>query len=262
MTASDAVAIPITTAEKIGDIGPIHRDINGTNPGGSIRGPFDIKGAKAGSASTYPVLWSHDAERERSMSFEADSEGVARRGRTRSGQAALDIKVASIWSTASHSHVNLDFRFNSQSTGMQFTKSKTIGGRAWISIQLASPELEKALVLWANTSLGMLLRWWHSNKQQSGRGNLGKSTLQTLPVLDVTSLSRKQRAEAVKLFDAMHDQPLLPLNEIDKDLVRKDLDEKFALNVLGLSNKVTGSGGSLELLRLKLSREPSIRGDK
>jgi hypothetical protein len=262
MTESDAVVIPITTVEKIAEIGPIHRDINGKNPSGSIRGPFDIRNARAGSAPTYPVLWAHDAERERAMSFEGDSEGVARRGKTAQEQAALDIKVDSVWATASHSHVNLDFQFNSQSTGMQFTKSKTIGGRAWLSVQLSSVELEKAIVLWANTSLGMLLRWWHSNKQQSGRGNLGKSTLQTLPVLDVTRLSRKQLSDAVKLFDAMSNQPFLPLHEIDKDLVRKELDEKFALNVLGLSNKVVASGGPLELLRLKLSREPSIRGAK
>jgi hypothetical protein len=63
-----------------------------------------------------------------------------------------------------------------------------------------------------------------------------------------------------RLFDALSSQPLLPLHEIDKDLVRQELDEKFALNVLGLSKKVVASGGPLELLRLKLSREPSIRG--
>ena len=196
------------------------------------------------------------------MSFEADSEGIPRRGRTAQQQDALDIKVDSVWATASHSHVNLDFQFNSQSTGMQFTKSKTIGGRAWLSVQLSSVELEKAIVLWANTSLGMLLRWWHSNKQQSGRGNLGKSTLQSLPVLDVTRLTRKQLTNAVQLFDAMSNEPLLPLHEIDKDRAREELDQKFALNVLGLSNKVAASGGPLELLRLKLSREPSIRGAK
>lgn len=262
MTESDAVGFPITTVEKIGEIGPIHRDINGTNPSGSIRGPFDIKDVKAGSAPSYPVLWAHDAERERTMAFEGDSEGIARRGKTTQEQAALDLKVADVWASASHCHVNLDFQFNSQSTGMQFTRSKTIGGRAWISVQLSSVELEKAIVLWANTSLGMLLRWWHSNKQQSGRGNLGKSTLQNLPVLDVTRLNRQQLTEAAALFDTMSSQPLLPLHEIEKDLVRKELDEKFALNVLGLSKNVVASGGPLELLRLKLSREPSIRGAK
>jgi len=196
------------------------------------------------------------------MSFDADSEGLPRRGSTPEEQKIVDLKVASVWDAASHCHFNRDFRFNSQSTGMQITPRRTIGGRAWLSIRLSSVEQEKALVLWANTSLGMLLHWWHANKQQSGRGSVGKTTLQSLPVLDVTALTPKQLAEAVKLFDGMSEQELLPLHEIDTDPVRKELDEKFARNVLGLSDSILAPGGPLEVLRMKLSREPSIRGYK
>src|SRR5205085_5994523 len=117
-------------------------------------------------------------------------------------------------------------------------------------------------VLWANTSLGLLLRWWHSNKQQSGRGNIGKSTLKTLPVLDVTALTPAQLAEAIRIFDAMSGQPLLPLHEIGKDTVRSQLDNDFARDVLGLATPIIAAGGPLELLRIKLSQEPSIRGAK
>lgn len=145
---------------------------------------------------------------------------------------------------------------------MQFTPRKTIGGRAWLSISLSSVDQEKALVVWANTSLGLLLYWWHANKQQSGRGSIVKTTLQTLPVLDVTALEPKVLAEAVKLFDTMSEQPLLPLHEIDSDPVRKELDEAFARNVLRLPESILTSGGPLALLRAKLSREPSIRGSK
>ena len=174
----------------------------------------------------------------------------------------VDRKVENIWDTASHCHFNRDFRFNSQSTGMQFTSRETIGGRAWLSISLSSVDQEKALVVWANTSLGLLLHWWHANKQQSGRGSIGKSMLQTLPILDVTALEPKLLAEAVKLFDAMSGQPLSPLHELDSDPVRKALDEAFARNVLNLPESILASGGPLELLRAKLSQEPSIRGSK
>ena len=58
---------------------------------------------------------------------------------------------------------------------MQFTPRKSIGGRAWLSISLETAEREKALVLWANTSLGFAAYWWHANKQQSGRGSIGRS---------------------------------------------------------------------------------------
>jgi hypothetical protein len=81
------------------------------------------------------------------MSFDADREGIPRRGSTAAERAALRIKVATVWDTASHCHFNCDFQFNSQSTGMQFTPRKTIGGRAWLSIRLSSVEQEKALVL-------------------------------------------------------------------------------------------------------------------
>jgi hypothetical protein len=262
MGKSDAIGIPITTIEKIGDIGPIHRDINGTNPKGDFRGPFDIVPVKSGSVPTYPALWSHDANRERTMSFDADCEANPRVAADAEEQAALATKVENVWATASHCHFNCDFRFNSQSTGMQFTPRKTIGGRAWLSIQLTSVEQEKGLVLWANTSLGMLLRWWHSNKQQAGRGNIGKTALQTSPVLDVTALTPEQLEKAVTVFDQMCEQSLLPLHEMDKDPVRKKLDDRFAREVLCLPKSILQPGGPLEVLRMKLAQEPSIRGNK
>ena len=262
MNKSEACEIPMTTVDAIGEIGPYHADISGNTSAGGIRGPFAISPIKPKSAPTYPVLWSHDAKRERTMLFDADSEGIPRRALTPKEQGAVDVKVTSVWNTASHCHFNRDFRFNSQSTGMQFTTRRTIGGRAWISIRLSSIEQEKTLVLWANTSLGLLLYWWYANKQQSGRGSIGKSVLQTLPVLDVTALRSDQLAEAVQLFEAMKDQELLPVHEIANDPVRKDFDEKFARNVLGLPEPMLAPGGPLDLLRMKLSREPSIRGQK
>jgi len=262
MTESDNIDIPITQIDQVAEIGPYHADINGNTSSGGIRGPFEIKPIKPDSAPTYPVLWSHDAQRERTMVFAGESEGIPRRGRTAKERAIALLKVDAVWKTASHCHFNRDFRFNSQSTGMQFTPRRTIGGRAWLSLQLSSPELEKVLVLWANTSLGMLLYWWHANKQQSGRGSIGKSQLQTLPILDVTRLTARQLRAAVELFDSMSDKDLKPLNEIDVDTVRKELDDLFAVKVLGLPREIIAAGGPLDLLRLKLSQEPSIRGAK
>ena len=262
MTNSEIVEIPITTVANIGEIGPYHMNINYNTPTGGISGPFDIFPITPNSVPTYPVLWAHNAARERTMSFEADSEGVPRQGSTPEEQAIVDRKVKDIWDTASHCHFNRDFRFNSQSTAMQFTPRETIGGRAWLSISLSSVDQEKALVVWANTSLGLLLHWWHANKQQSGRGSIGKSMLQTLPILDVTALEPELLAEAVQLFDAMSGQPLSPLHELDSDPVRKALDEAFARDVLRLPESILASGGPLEVLRMKLSQEPSIRGSK
>jgi hypothetical protein len=107
-----------------------------------------------------------------------------------------------------------------------------------------------------------LLHWYHANKQQSGRGSVGVLPLQDFPILAVTALKPKQLREAARLFDVMSRMDLLPLHEIDKDAVRKELDEKFAQEVLGLPASMLAPGAPLELLRMKLAREPSVRGHK
>ncbi|WP_162909812.1 hypothetical protein [Aggregatilinea lenta] len=257
-----ATTLDITTVSTIATIGPIHRDINGRNQDGDIRGPFEIHTLQAGNVPTYPVLWAHDADRERTFAFEADCEGIPHHATTQDEQAEISRKVERVWATASHCHSNMDFQFNSQSTAMQFTTRKTIGGRAWLSIQLPRVEHEKALVLWANTSLGLLMYWWHSSRQQSGRGIITKQTLQTLPTLNVTTLSEQQLNAAVELFEDTKQKPLQPLHEIDQDSVRRELDERFARDVIGVPEYVYIPGGPLELVRMKLSQEPSIRGAK
>lgn len=118
------------------------------------------------------------------------------------------------------------------------------------------------MVLWANTSLGLLVHWWIANKQQSGRGNITPNVLESLPIWNVTAVNAKQLAKAVKVFDEMCTKQLLPIHEIDKDETRRELDKRFAREVLGLSEKIIQPGGPLDVLRMKLAQEPSIRGNK
>ncbi len=256
------VNIPIATVSQIGQIGPIHRDVNGTNPDGSIRGPFEIRALRKDSVPSFPALWAHDANRERTMMFEADREGIPRLVTSPELQAIIYEKAMQVFETASHCHSNLDFQFNAQSTSIQFTERKTIGGTAWISIQLPAIEHEKTLVLWGNTLLGLLMFWWHSSKQQAARGRLTKTTLATLPILDVTALSPAQLQRAARIFDETCDLPLKPLHELHIDENRKTLDRRFYGEVLGLPAALLADGGPLDILRNKLSQEPSIRGSK
>lgn len=256
---ADFAQLPMTLVGEIGQLGPVHRDVSQKNRDGSIRGPFDRRPIAKNSTPTYPILWAHDADRERTMMFDADTEGIPYAGNTDKETYAILNKVEKVLATATHCHANLDFRFNSQSTAMQFTPNKAIGGRAWLSVKLPTSIHEKALVLWSNTSLGLLLFWWHSSRQQAGRGIITKETLSTLPVLDVTALSAEQLAEADTLFDELCQKPLLPVHEMTNDPVRKELDEQFITRVLGLPASLFEP---LELLRQKLSHEPSIRGGK
>lgn len=243
-------------------IGPYHADINWNGSGGAIRGPFKLKPTTSPNKVTYPILWTHDADRERAICFEGDNEGIARPGKTADEKARILEKVNAVVATASHLHFNQNFRFNSQSTAMQYTQRRTIGGRAWMTLRFPDEDMEAAVALWGNTSLGLLLHWWQANKQQAGRGNIGKTALSSFVCLDPAQLSAEQRAASVELLKAYGKLPLRPFNEIDLDDARADLDRAFLGDVLGLPTVLFADDGPLALLRRKLAAEPSVAGSK
>lgn len=121
-----------------------------------------------------------------------------------------------------------------------------------------------------NDALAELLRGtrraWRDSKIVSSentgqlKGTSGRP--QTMPILDVTALSAKQLAKAVKVFDEMCYKQMLPIHEIGKDPVRNELDARFGREVLGLPESMLQPGGALDVLRMKLAQEPSIRGNK
>ncbi len=253
----------IATINSIGTIGPYHADVNGSDSKGGIRGPFKIRDCANQKAASYPVLWAVDATHS-TIQFDGDSEGILKPAKNKEEREAIDTKVTELASTMSHCHFNRDLRFNSQALSMQFTPRRTIGGRAWLSILLATKTHEMALVLWSNTTLGLLIHWWHSNKSQPGRSSIGKNALESLAVLDVTKLSPAQLKATEGVFAKFASLSLKPVHEIDSDPIRQDLDRDFLGNVLGLDKSLFAdvAHGPMAVLRAKLAAEPSIRGHK
>jgi hypothetical protein len=256
-------ALPLAKVEEmVAQIGPYHADINWSGSGGKIRGPFKLEPTKKPESVTYPILWSHDADRERSICFEADNQGIARPGKTPEEKQIIQDKVNEVAASASHLHFNRDFRFNSQSTAMQFSRRAAIGGRAWMSLKFPTVEQQAAVALWGNTTLGLLLHWWQANKQQSGRGSLGKEALAKMTMLDPHQLSEKQLLQSMELLERRASTSMLPFNEIDVDKARAELDGEFLISIMGLPEDLAKPGGAFDLLRRKLAAEPSIHGSK
>jgi hypothetical protein len=73
---------------------------------------------------------------------------------------------------------------------------------------------------------------------------------------------RKELKAAVEIFDDFKHKPLRPINEIDQDEVRAELDRRFAIEVLGLPAALVQPDRVVELARRKLAQEPSIQGGK
>ncbi len=134
-----------------------------------------------------------------------------------------------------------------------------IGGRAWPSFILHRREWAEAIILWANTTLGLMSFWWKGSRQHQGRVSMTLSRLPRLPVLDPRALSDSQIRDARKVFAQFRRRPLLPANEAYRDEVRADLDRAVLSDLLGLPEEALGS---LRLLRDQWCAEPSVHGGK
>ena len=203
------------------------------------------------SVQPFQRFGGHNAPRERSIVVEPDSEALIRIGKEQ--------RAYKIWATRSRVHHNADFRFNSQALAVAFTERPTLGGASWPNIVLKQQEREPLHALWANSTLGGLLYWWHSSKQQSGRGRMPRLQAIRMPVLDVGATSEAQLNQANHIFEEIKTRQLLPLNEAFRDEVRKELDYRLLVDVLGIPDSIIPS---LDLLREKLCAEPSIHGGK
>ena len=241
-----AFRLPITPLENIGRLGFLDRDINE----GRGRGAFDILKHTPASPA-YPTLWGHKSQYERTMLVEPDSEARVRAGKEQRAKA--------IWETATRLHHNRDFGFNAGALAAAFTERPALGGASWPNIILNQPDRELAHMLWANSTLGCFLYWWHSSKQQSARGRMPRTQAATMPTLDVGALSDDQVAQANALFEDLKARPMRPLNEAAEDEVRQELDRRMLVDVLGVPSELMPS---IDLLRETLCAEPSVHGDK
>ena len=239
--------IPITELGQLANRGPLHRDINGADG----RGAFDIHESQAEGYATYPTLWGHDADRERQFKVLPDAEAVPRPG--------CQDRAAEAWQRfASELHHNLDFRLNSQSMALCITPEPTLGGRAWPTLLPRDERHQLPVLLWGNSTLGLMLFWWHGTRQQQGRACLTISRLPKLPTIDCSALSKTQIEMCATAFEQLRIRRFRPANEAYRDNPRKLLDERL-FEMLGLPSSALKG---LDILREKWCREPSVHGGK
>ena len=244
-TCREPLPIPITGLSEIAGLGKYHLSIIGTPPQGCFTK------TKSSPTATYPSLWNHHAKNETRMICEPDSQLLVREG--------MEDRASAVWATASRAHLNQDFRFNSQPLTAAFTERETVGGRAWPNVRFADNRYDYPLVLWCNSTLGLLSFWWRANRQQSGRGVTTISAIATLPILDLRALMDDQLTLAQEIFEEFRDKEFLPAYLADADPNRALLDRRVICNLLGFDAAVYQG---VRRLAEKWCAEPSVHGGK
>lgn len=248
-----------TTLDDLFEIGPHTLDITGDsvsrikNSSGSytkrtiIRGPF--KGHKGATNPKYAALWNNIQKEQLQMCVNPDM-------RLEKKKNATDDHVKRIWNKSSHAHVNINVRFNANSLIASYTTKKSLGGASWPNLipckNIGLPDLEKAFVVWANTSMGILCYWSVVGKQQLGRGRTSRTGVSNIPVPNFSALSKQKLSLLSTLFDQYANKRLDRVKNLYKDKTRIGLDAA-TMKVLGLKIDIDD-------IRRRLCIEPSISG--
>ena len=244
-TRANALNLAIAPLGEIGRLGLVHRDITGPAP----RGPFDK--IDLGPRATYPSLWNHNARRETRIVCQPDSQLQARPG--------MRSKAEEVWATASRAHLNLEYTFGSQALTVAFTERASIGGVVWPNVIFDDQRFDYAFAVWGNSTLGLLCYWWHASRQQSSKARITIRAAESLPVLDLRTLTDEQLAVAEAIFDDFRELELQPAYLADADPNRALLDRRVICDLLGFDEEI------YRLVRRQAESwcfEPSVRGGK
>ena len=243
-----AKPLAMTALSNVGRRGVVHRLIIGP----PYPAPFYKTKSTPKPTDTYTALWNHEAKREHYLICQPDRQLKAEKGQ--------EERANQLWHRiAGRAHLNLDFRFNAQPLAVAFTKDPCIGGTAWPNVNFPKRSWDYAFALWGNSTLGLLCHWWHSSRQDTGRGRTTISAIESLPVLDFRALSQAQLRKAKSIFDQFKNKRFLPAYLADKDKAREELDRAVLCDWLGF-NKTTYQ--AVRQLARKWCAEPSVHGGK
>lgn len=213
---------------------------------------------KAGTASpfimypiddtaTYPALQNNNYQVQTSIIVEPDAMAVPKNN-------ANEKQIELVAGTATHLHANRTCRYTSQSVLFPYTEKPTLGSAAFPSFQ-AEDLQAKALAVWGNSSLGIISFWAHAGKQQSGRGRATRTSMASMPVLDVWNMSRDILEGIGRVFDERSHDELLPMNMCYADPNRIQIDNEL-LALLGIGERLRAS---MDDIRRRFCREPVVR---
>ncbi len=155
--------------------------------------------------------------------------------------------------------MNRDLRFNSQPLAACLTNQVSLGGRSWPNVIFEDKKFDSVFSVWSNCTLGLLAYWWHSSRQDSGRGSITIRSAETLPVLDFRTLTDAQLTKAEKIFKEFRDKDLMPAYLADADPNRALLDRRVVCDLLGFDESVYQG---VRRLAEKWCAEPSVHGGK
>jgi hypothetical protein len=203
--------VPLVPLEELGKLGPDVRDV--------LDGFCVID-----QPTDYPAFWGHDAGQVLCLGQSPNAYlhplTTARPRRPLRDSQAL-------WRQAGRLLVAERLWLNTQRVAAVLMSRKVLSNVWWpVALQSDLDEAAvKALVLWLNSTPGLLILLGHRLETRGAWVKFKKPTLERLPVPDVRHLSSEQREALAATYDRLAQEPLRPFPELAEDPVRCSIDE-------------------------------------
>ncbi len=203
--------VPITTFGKIGTVGPDRRDVYDA---------FNL----VTSRTPYSAWWSHDSNRVTAMSAEPNAFleplAVARKNRPLR-------KLSDVWSGASDAMLAERMWMPTQRVTSVLLPVPAVSNVWWpITLNSAGSMERKLLVLWWNSTLGLISLLAARVPTRGPWLQFKKPTVHALPVLNFTKLEPDLLPEDRDVDELLHKE-MQPFPDMHSDPVRKQIDALF-----------------------------------
>jgi hypothetical protein len=232
---NEEVPISICKLGELGELGYDRRDIHDA---------FEVS---VEDWSPYDSFWNHEADKVRTISQTATAHLLPR---TAAAKGRKLKSASAVWNKAGRILV-VERLWPITHRVLAVGFDKDVLGSTWWAFRTSnlSAGQEKALLLWLNGSLSLMLYFGRRVVTRSAWMQMKKPAWTSMPVLDVRTLSPQQIHELETTYDDVSKQGLEALAQLDVDPVRRRIDEALE-TVLNLT--------SLNSVRELLAREPGL----
>ena len=232
---------PTVTLGDVAEVGPLGRRIRDAFTRSSVP---DSQGRSA--------LWQHDTTVTQSMLARPDTHILAKPDKAHLADSYWEQRSRMLLPT----HLNLPtirvttVRLDAPALG------SLSGSLAIFELILdLSGDWEKALCMYLNSSVGIMSLLGDRTNKKPTYPNLSLDDLRKLIVPDFGAIGKDAVQKLSAVYDALAEETLLPLPQMDSDTVRRDLDDAICA-ALGLDSELVST------IRRQLAAEPSVTGKR
>lgn len=226
--------VPLCSLGQLGTLGPDVRDVH--------------DGFVLSTGQTaYPAFWSHDAPLVTTLA-QKPNRYLSPLPYAKPGRHLR--RASDLWPRAGSLLLAERLWLKTQRLAAVRLESKVLSNVWWpVALAPEDPLAEKALALWLNSTVGLVVLLAHREETRGAWVKFKKPVLAGMPVLNVGALSPGQRQSLAAAYDRLCHEEVLPFPHMAQDPTRQAIDRAIE-QALGLPD--TG------VLRQLLAREPVV----